>query len=118
MILAEYTPTAEFWALLTLIAGGVGRFFYDLIKRKQDRLDREQDRLDRAQLATLTIEQLEAVKASGSERLKVLVREVQDVKKVAITGIRASKEALDTANGVNAKIAALGQKLVDEKNNA
>jgi hypothetical protein len=103
--LSDYQPTAEFWALLTLIAGGVGRFFYDLVKRKQDRLDREQDRLDRAQLATLTIEQLEAVKASGGERLKVLVKEVQGVKQVAIQSIKVSKEAIKEANNYNSKIA-------------
>jgi hypothetical protein len=29
--LSDYQPSPELWALLTLIAGGVGRFFYDLI---------------------------------------------------------------------------------------
>jgi len=40
--LSDYQPSPELWALLSIIVGGVGRFCYDPVKRKQDRLDREQ----------------------------------------------------------------------------
>ena len=104
------------WTQIGLGVALGGKIAYDILKdiserrreeqkRKDERLDREQDRLDRAQLAQLTLSQLEAVKSSGDVRLRKIVNEVQEVKKVTIAGIRASKEAIEIANGHNEKIA-------------
>lgn len=108
--------------LLTLIA----KSFWDSRKseqdmrsstaqRIQDRLDREQDRLDREQLAALTVEQLAEIKAAGGEREQRLVREIVRTREVATRGARKAVEAFREANGVNAKIAMLGQQLVEDR---
>lgn len=124
--LATYTPTPEFWALLTLIVGGITRFIYQVHKdrvaeklHEQQRIDavteREQTRLDLAAVAALTVEQLEAlngriaaVDENGKTRLKVLLGS-------NATTRAYTKKAIDTANNVNAKIEQLGQTLVDSK---
>jgi hypothetical protein len=90
------------------VLGGIGKFIWEIAKRRDDRLDREQDRLDRAQLAQLTLVQLEQVKKEGGERMKKIVSEVIKTRGVAIT-------AFKEANGVNKKIADLRQDLAPSK---
>lgn len=84
-------------------------------KRRQDRLDREQDRLDIAAIAALTASQLEAmqdrlrmVDDNGKNRLKVLLQS-------NITTRQYAKNAIDTANNTNQKIAKYGQDLMDAR---
>lgn len=97
------------------LAGLVLWILKDWHTKRQIRLDREQDRLDRAQLAQLTIDQLESLKEASDERVKGIIKEVVKTREVAIASAKASKIALKEANGVNAKIEKLGQKLVGEK---
>ena len=91
---------------VVLVAGGIGKVVLDELRRRNDRLDRAQDRLDREQLAKLTSDQLEAVKLAGDKRVKTIVDEVVKTRGVAIA-------AFKEANGVNKKIASLGQSLVN-----
>ena len=87
-----------------IMFGMILKVVWDWLVRIEDRKDREQDRLDREQLAKLNLDQLEAIQNKGAERLKTIVKEVKEVKQVAIAGIKASKNAIDVANGHNEKI--------------
>jgi hypothetical protein len=93
---------------LVLIAGGIIKVVVDELRRRNDRLDREQDRLDRAQLAHLTVSQLDAVKQAGDVRVKKIVDEVVKTRSVAIA-------AFKEANGVNRKIESLGQSILSNQ---
>ncbi len=120
--LLAYAPTPEFWALLTLIVGGVGKGVYDIISKVSARRDtairhaelmaeREQDRLDRQELATLTAQQLETIVTLGSAREQRLTRQVMETRKVALASARMAKEMMVTANNTNDKILSLGLEL-------
>lgn len=123
MTLLAWTPTPEFWALMTLIAGGVTKFIYQVHKDrvasrnlKEEResaiAEREQARLDLAAVAALTVDQVESVKKAFNEqgqiRLKALLQS-------NVTTRQYTKKAIDTANNVNQKIESLGQSLVDSR---
>jgi hypothetical protein len=56
---------------------------------------------------------LESVKAEGGAREQRILKEVKQVKQVAIAGVKTAKQAFTEANGVNAKIASLGQSIAD-----
>lgn len=101
--------TAADYSQIALILGLILKVVYDIVKDiitvAREKQQREQDRLDRTQLAELTLVQLEQVKKKGDERLKKIVAEVQEVKKVAVAAVKYNKEAIEVANGHNAKIA-------------
>ncbi len=135
-MLLAYTPTPEFWALLTLIVSGITRFAWEAKKeRTATRLaaaknqaeitaanarlaaeiaDREQTRLDLAAVASLTVEQLHAlgekvdmVNENGQKRLKVLLSSNVVTRDFA-------KKAIDTSNGIKTALMENGVKLVTE----
>ena len=99
--MTAWTMTNEMFLIalsqLGLVLGGIAKIWWDWQVRKEDRLDREQDRLDREQLAKLTLEQLEKVETSGDVRLKKIVKEVVETRKVNIHAIKA-------ANNFNEKL--------------
>lgn len=119
-----YVPTPEFWALMTLVAGGFIKFLYQVHKdrvaakrvddiHKQAISDREQTRLDLAAVAALTVDQLAvlegrimSVDENGKTRLKVMLNS-------NATTRAFTKKAIDTANNTNDKIALLGQSIVE-----
>lgn len=118
MILANYTPTPEFWLMLTMVVTGLGKFAWEWNKRRQDRQDREsaadQARKDQAAnadlikaLSTITEERFDFLAEKGQERLKAIMRVTGELRSTNV-------KALNAANNVNAKIVALGQKLVNE----
>lgn len=106
-------------AIIALVGGALTGTVMPIVmfvlKAKEDRRIREEDRAERLELARITKEGLAAVKEEGGKRENRIVDEVKKVKQVAIAGVKNAKEAFKEANGVNAKIASLGQKLVDEK---
>lgn len=121
-----YTPTPEFWALMTLIVGGLIKFGYQIHKdrvesqaKEQLRIDaiteREQTRLDLAAVAALTVDQLEAlngrisaVDENGKTRLKVLLSS-------NVTTRQYAKKAIDAGNHVTEKFNTVVQNLIDTK---
>jgi hypothetical protein len=126
MTFLAYTPTPEFWALLSLIVGGLIKFGYQLRKDKlelrlkeqarQDAItEREQTRLDLAAVAGLTVEQLKVldgrlttVDENGKNRLKVLLNS-------NVTTRAYAKKAIDTGNHVTEKFNSLLQSQLDSK---
>lgn len=129
-LLADYQPTPEFWGLLGVIATGIGHWWWQFSKERSARLsleaeriqklkEREEDRKDliaAAEAAALLNEerlkpvmaQLEALDKAGTNRLKTMMQS-------NVTTRAYTKKAIDTANGVNAKIEQLGQTLLDNK---
>lgn len=86
-----------------------------ILKDRSDRQARKEEREERVQLAKLTQSGLDEVKTEGGRREARIVREVKQTKQVAIAGVKSAKAAFKEANGVNQKIAALGQTLADDK---
>ena len=129
-LFANYTPTPEFWALLGIIVTGLGRWWWQASKERSIRLsleaereqklkEREEDRKDliaaaeaaatlNAEQLKPVIEQLDALDKAGTNRLKALLNS-------NVTTRLYTKKAIDTANGVNEKIQALSQAIVDSK---
>lgn len=99
-------------ALIALVGGActglVTPVLMFILKDRADRAARAEDRAYQLELAKINRE--EAGKREGR-----IVREVQQVKAVAITGVKSAKDAYHAANNVNEKIASLGQQLVDDK---
>lgn len=106
-------------AIIALLGGAftgvVAPIIMFILKERSDARIRREEREERAALAKITADKLAEVKVEGGAREKRIIDEVNKVKAVAITGVRSAKEAFKEANGVNGKIAALGQKLIDDK---
>lgn len=102
-------------ALIALVGGActglITPVLMFILKDRSDRAARAEDRAYQLELAKITRDE-------GGKREERIVKQVQQVKEVAIAGVKNAKEAFKEANGVNAKIANLGQKLVDEKTTA
>ncbi len=137
LLSTHWTPTPEFWALMTLIVGGFTKFLYqrhkdivaaenkendrkaEVAQREADRMieiaRREQDRLDLAAVASLTVEQLaslneriDMVDANGRSRLKVLIGS-------NVTTRAFAKKAIDSGNHITEKFNTLTQALIESK---
>jgi hypothetical protein len=135
--LLAYAPTPEFWALLTLIATGVGHWLWQVTKDRSARLalederrqkleEREQDRLDLIAAAEAAaklnveqlkpvIEQLENIDKNGANRLKVLISSNVTTRGMVKQGIEESKRAVETSNGIKSDLMKNGVKLITDE---
>ncbi len=86
-----------------------------IIKGWWDSKQKKEDRAFLRDLADMTESQLQIMLEAGGEREKKIIEQVRQAKKIAILGVKEAKAAFKEANGVNAKIESLGQKLVEEK---
>lgn len=117
-ILAVLSDTVML-ALIAMVAGIVTSLIAPVVmfilKERADSKARKFDREERIALAKITQDRLEEVKLEGVKREDRITKQVNDVKKVAIVGVKNARHAYKEANGVNSKIAALGQKLAEDK---
>lgn len=112
-----FTPTPEFWALLTLVATGAGsaltfaltKYFELKTKaqeREQNRLDKEQEAKEEAAREERRLKAIAAVATEGGKREKRILDKVDKVQRAAETSIKVSKEAIKTSNGIKEDVAA------------
>lgn len=80
-----------------------------ILKDRSERRIRQEDRDDRERQAKLVTDSLNAIKVEGGHRERRITKQVMETKQVAIASVKNAKEAFKEANGVNVKIAALGQ---------
>ncbi len=135
--LFAWTPTPEFWALLGLIATGVGRFCWEIAKNrnaqrmlKEERAlklaEREEDRKDLIAAAEAAaklnekqlkpvIEQLEAIDQKGSSRLKVLLSSNVTTRGLVKKSIQETARAVETSNGIKRDLMENGVKLITDE---
>lgn len=124
-----YIPTPEFWTLLTLVATGIGHWWWQVSKDRKARLERlderEEDRKDLIAAAiaaarlngeTLVpvIEQLQKIDSNGTNRLKAMISSNVTTRGLIKESIKASNLAVETSNGIKRDLQENGVRLIVE----
>lgn len=104
--------SADITTICSAIGLGVTFLATEHFKFRREKMLREQTRLDLDAAESRRITAIEEVRREGGRREERLTAKVDQVQKATMAGIRISREAIETSNGIKTALMENGVKLI------